>query len=345
MTTSDKIRDFDPNAIGDAGNNIYGLPFEVENARVVILPVPWEVTVSYSAGTAEGPEAIYEASYQVDLCYPLLKDAWKTGVAMDEENAALKIKGQALREKAEKYIDLYSQGKLPERHADMLSILEEINAACAEMNAWVKSESLKYMEQGKFVAVLGGDHSTPLGLMQALAGKHTSFGILHIDAHADLRNAYEGFEFSHASIMFNAIKMPQISQLVQDAKRHGVVVRPVDVLHSDRDSTIDADGAVLGRLSIPMAGAYNASKHAVVALAESLRLEIGLRIAVILAEAGAIKTQFRATPKQASGDLPPRRDGQVVERVDPGWAASGEPVASDRWSAPMVSVRRAVPMC
>jgi len=51
--------------------------------------------------------------------------------------------------------------------------------------------------------------------MQALAEKHTSFGILHIDAHADLREAYEGFEFSHASIMFNALKIPQIKQLVQ----------------------------------------------------------------------------------------------------------------------------------
>jgi agmatinase len=51
--------------------------------------------------------------------------------------------------------------------------------------------------------------------MQALAEKNPSFGILHIDAHADLRQAYEGFEYSHASIMFNAIKLPQISHLVQ----------------------------------------------------------------------------------------------------------------------------------
>jgi agmatinase len=71
------------------------------------------------------------------------------------------------------------------------------------------------MDQNKIVALLGGDHSTPLGLMQALAEKHSSFGILHIDAHADLREAYEGFEYSHASIMFNAIKIPQITHLVQ----------------------------------------------------------------------------------------------------------------------------------
>ena len=51
--------------------------------------------------------------------------------------------------------------------------------------------------------------------MQALADINQSFGILHIDAHADLREAYEGFEFSHASIMFNALKIQQISHLVQ----------------------------------------------------------------------------------------------------------------------------------
>jgi len=92
---------------------------------------------------------------------------------------------------------------------------EEINAACRKLNEWVMNQSLSQMDKGKIPALLGGDHSTPLGLMQALASKHKSFGILQIDAHADLRDSYEGFEFSHASIMFNALKIPQIKQLVQ----------------------------------------------------------------------------------------------------------------------------------
>jgi agmatinase len=71
------------------------------------------------------------------------------------------------------------------------------------------------MAQGKRVAVIGGDHSSPLGYFRALATKYPSFGILHIDAHADLRNAYEGFTYSHASIMFNALQIPQITRLVQ----------------------------------------------------------------------------------------------------------------------------------
>ncbi|MEI6577108.1 MAG: agmatinase [Bacteroidota bacterium] len=215
MTKSDKIKNFDPNDIGDENNNIYGLPFTVEDASVVIIPVPWEVTVSYNAGTAQGPEAVFEASYQVDLFDPNVKDAWKLGIAMDEINEELREKGQSLRLKAEKYIDLYSQGKVPEKNTSMRKILDEVNTACEAMNSWVKSESLKYLKQGKFVAVLGGDHSTPLGLIQAMAEKHKGFGILHIDAHADLRVAYEGFEFSHASVMYNATKMVQVERLVQ----------------------------------------------------------------------------------------------------------------------------------
>ena len=86
--------------------------------------------------------------------------------------------------------------------------------------------------------------------------------------------------------------------------------------------------SVLGRLSIPMAGAYNASKHAVVALAESLRLEIGPEIAVILVEPGAIKTQFRATLKQAWGDLPERAAGSKYERAILHYASKREEFAS-----------------
>jgi agmatinase len=97
----------------------------------------------------------------------------------------------------------------------MAKTLAEINAACSEMVQWVKDHVASLLDQGKIVALLGGDHSTPLGYLEALAERHKSFGILQIDAHADLREAYEGFIYSHASIMYNAIKIPQVSKLVQ----------------------------------------------------------------------------------------------------------------------------------
>lgn len=86
--------------------------------------------------------------------------------------------------------------------------------------------------------------------------------------------------------------------------------------------------SVLGRLSIPMAGAYNASKHAVVALGESLRLEIGPEIPVILVEPGAIKSAFRTTLKQAWGDMPERAAGTSYERAIHHYATRREDFAA-----------------
>ncbi|MBI2270930.1 MAG: agmatinase family protein [Bacteroidetes bacterium] len=215
MSKEDKIKNFDPNSIGDTNNNIYGLPFSTDEATIVVIPVPWEVTVSYSSGTAKGPQAVYDASYQVDLYDPYIKDAWKIGIAMEPVSKKLQTTSNGLRKKAEKYIAMYEAGKEPSSNKSMKLIQAEINKACRSMNEWVKERALHYIDNNKIVALLGGDHSTPLGLMQALAERHSSFAILQIDAHADLRDAYEGFEFSHASIMFNAIKIPQVSKLVQ----------------------------------------------------------------------------------------------------------------------------------
>jgi agmatinase len=173
------------------------------------------VTVSYQAGTASAPEAIREASLQVDLFDPFVPDAWKLGIAMQETNFDILEKSNLLRQKSEQYIHQLEQGLDPKSDNGMMEKLSVINLACQDLNQWVKDESTRLLDTQKLVAIVGGDHSTPLGLMQALAEKHSSFGILHLDAHADLREAYEGFEFSHASIMFNAIKILQVSKLVQ----------------------------------------------------------------------------------------------------------------------------------
>lgn len=215
MLKEDKIKNFNPNDLGNAGNNIYGLPFTIEESEVVIIPVPWEVTVSYNGGTALGPQAIFNASFQVDLFDPKIDDAWKIGLSMEPISDAIASKNESLRRKAETYIALLEEGETFETNEKMQDIRKTINAECLTMNNWLKAKSKTYLENNKLIAILGGDHSTPLGLLQALAEKNNSFGILQIDAHADLRDAYEGFEYSHASIMFNALKMPQISKLVQ----------------------------------------------------------------------------------------------------------------------------------
>jgi len=91
-----------------------------------------------------------------------------------------------------------------------------VNEGSLYMNNWVYEQTKALLGKNKLVAILGGDHSTPLGYMKAIAEKHGSFGILQIDSHCDLRDAYEGFVYSHASIMFNALfEIPELERLVQ----------------------------------------------------------------------------------------------------------------------------------
>ncbi|MCE3227125.1 MAG: agmatinase [Bacteroidetes bacterium] len=214
MTKQDKIKNFDPNGIGQLNDGMYGLPFSLEECETVLVPVPWEVTVSYGGGTADGPQAILDASYQVDLYDPVVKDAWKLGIAMDAIDENVRAKSNALRENAEKYIDALANGA-DENNSDMKSKAKDIQNECLWLNDWVKNRCLHFLNQNKLIGLVGGDHSTPLGMMQALSEKFGNYAILQIDAHADLRDAYEGFEFSHASIMFNALKIKQVEKLVQ----------------------------------------------------------------------------------------------------------------------------------
>jgi agmatinase len=204
------LRDFDPSAVSVSGT-LYGLPFDVESARLVVLPVPWEVTVSYGGGAARGPRSILEASGQVDLYDSEHPGAWKQGIAMAEIPSDLEAAGARLREEAAKCIAAISSGK----RKPSPSALRRVNDGCEVMVARVRREAKSLLEKGKLVAVLGGDHSVPLGLMQALAETGRSYGILHIDAHCDLREAYEGFVHSHASILYNALGIRAVTRLVQ----------------------------------------------------------------------------------------------------------------------------------
>ncbi|SIT78974.1 agmatinase family protein [Pontibacter indicus] len=210
-----KIATFDPNGVGDVNGGLFGLPFTIEESEVVLIPVPWEVTVSYSAGTAAGPQAIKEASPQLDLFDPAIKDAWKLGIAMEEISEEWAAVSENLRQRAENYINWLEDGSPETDRAEFENLPEEVTEKGEELLHWLKAKANHYLDQGKLVGVVGGDHSTPLGLMHALAERHEEYGILQVDAHADLRDAYEGFKYSHASIMFNALQLPQVKKLVQ----------------------------------------------------------------------------------------------------------------------------------
>src|SRR5262249_42924844 len=84
------------------------------------------------------------------------------------------------------------------------------------MNAWVHEQASRWLAAGKTVGVVGGDLSPPFGAIRAVAGRYPGVGILHVDAHADLRAAYEGFRWSHASIFYNVFhELPAVARIVQ----------------------------------------------------------------------------------------------------------------------------------
>lgn len=210
-----KIEDFNPSGVGLKNNNFIGLPFTEENARIFLFPVPWDVTVSYGAGTSTGPQNILNESVQLDLFDHEVPNAWKSGIYFKPIDLGWLNRGVELRHQSAKYIDYLEEGGDPVASREMNNILESVNHSARELNDWVYYNTRKLLKEGKLVGLIGGDHSTPLGYYKALSEHNQNFGILHIDAHSDLRNAYEGFQFSHASIMRNALENKSITKLVQ----------------------------------------------------------------------------------------------------------------------------------
>jgi agmatinase len=207
------MTDFDPNAAAAPDSGIFGLPFRPEGAELVLVPVPWEATTSYGGGTAGGPAAILSASHQVDLFDLELGRMYEHGIAMLPEPSLITRINRKARAKAKRIIE--AGGVIGDSEA-LVRALFKVNEWSEQVNTWVRETTEHWLAQGKIVGVVGGDHSVPFGAIQAYAQKVGSFGILHLDAHSDTRRAYEGFEWSHASIMENVLrKIPQVEKIVQ----------------------------------------------------------------------------------------------------------------------------------
>ncbi|WP_310555954.1 agmatinase family protein [Flavobacterium sp.] len=233
MTKEEIIQNFDPSQPGLADATIFGLPFSAQQSEIIIIPVPWEVTVSYGSGASEGPKAILEASFQVDLQHQEFSELWKLGMYYDEAPEHWAKDSIAYKKLAQPIIEALENGEDMESLPSLQFDLKKINAACRELHTEVKEKVLYWINKGKKVVLIGGDHSTPLGYYEALATQHDNFGILHLDAHMDLRIAYEGFTYSHASIMYNALQIPQISKIVQVGIRD-FCEQEVEVAQSNR---------------------------------------------------------------------------------------------------------------
>lgn len=204
---------FNPNSAASKDSGIFGLPYRLSESALVYLPVPWEVTTSYGGGTSLGPKAILDASRQVDLFDIEVLKPYECGLFLQKESPEVLRWNKAGKEKALPIIEV--GGDLSDQ-PELETLLKEVNALGSLLNDWVRKETLSLLKSGKIPAIVGGDHSVPFGAIQAAAEFFPQLGILHIDAHSDTRRAYEGFTWSHASIMYNVVtQIPQVAKLVQ----------------------------------------------------------------------------------------------------------------------------------
>ena len=183
--------------------SIFGQVCSYSSSRLVLLGVPWEVTVSYTAGTASGPKWIQQASSQLDFFDPQNQNnPSKEGIyfhymshlkSQNDQFRPLALKAQSLKEK------------------------QEVNQICAKMVQEVEKQVKKILDDKKLFGLIGGDHSVSEGALREVGKRFKGdFGLLHFDAHADMRDCYQGFTHSHASVMHNILQFQYAPQtLVQ----------------------------------------------------------------------------------------------------------------------------------
>lgn len=203
---------FDPNAAAAPGSGVFGLFNTESDARVVLLPVPFDATTSYGKGAAKGPRAILEASRQVDLFDLETGRPYETGVFMLDESADVRAWNDEANDLSEAVIEAAG---IVAGDPELEGALARVNEISARVNDFTYREAKRLIDSKKIVGLIGGDHAVPFGCIRAHAESFPGLGVLHFDAHADLRPAYEGFEWSHASIMNNVARHCGIDKLVQ----------------------------------------------------------------------------------------------------------------------------------
>lgn len=241
---------FDPNAAAAPESGLFGLPDDPQGARVHVLGVPFDATTSFRKGTARGPEAIRAASRQVDLYDHWNGRPYQAGIWMAPSEARVVAWNEEASRAAEPVIAAGGVGSDPK----LRKAAERVDAIGVELNRWVEERTNASLDQGKLCALVGGDHSTPFGAIQAHATRFPGLGILHVDAHADLRPAYEGFTWSHASILRNvAERIPGVARIVQIGVR--------DFSEEERDFIAASDGRIQTLFDLDWADAKHAGQN------------------------------------------------------------------------------------
>jgi agmatinase len=210
MTRAELDLHFDHQGAAARGKGIFGLRATPKDAQIILLPVPWEATVSYGGGTAEGPSTILQASTQVDLFDLELGSLYDAPIAMLPESSDVRAWNKQAKKHAFKVMEKGFKDASNRKDA------EAVDALSGKVNAFVYAQTKQILSQGKTPGLVGGEHSTPLGAITACAEAHKGMGVLHFDTHCDLRLAFEDLAHSHASIMRHvAEEVPGIAKVTQ----------------------------------------------------------------------------------------------------------------------------------
>lgn len=156
-----------------------GIPEEFaqeSSAEVVLIPVPYDGTSTYGKGADNGPEAIFDAAENMEL-YDIETDS-----------------------------EVYKKGVFI---APTVTEESSPEAMCEE----VEKQFTKYINDGKFVTMLGGEHSVSIGAIQAMRKMHGDISVLQLDAHSDLRPEYHGSACNHACALHKASKETNLIQV------------------------------------------------------------------------------------------------------------------------------------
>lgn len=206
---------FNPDGAGVDTGTYFGMPCSPETADLVLISAPWDVTVTHGAGASYAPDALIEASTRLNFYDPAAPNVWKRGIATADIDYSLQDLSQRLRHDARRVIEHLEQGGSTSDDYVVRKI-RRVNEGSAELNLNIRKQAAHWLEQGKVVGLVGGDHSTAYGMVMALAEQNEAFGILHLDAHGDLREAAYGFQHAHTSIMHNILcDIPQVERIVQ----------------------------------------------------------------------------------------------------------------------------------
>lgn len=225
---------FDPDAAADPASGLFGLDPDPREAGVHVIAVPFDATASYRKGAWRGPAAVLRASHQVELLDLEHGRPYEAGICYVADDGAVEAANREATALADRVI---AAGGRVEGDAELSEALVKVNAIGTRVNGIVRERAERALDEDKLPVVLGGDHSVPFGAIEACAERHPRMGILHFDAHADLRAAFEGFTWSHASIMENVLRrIPAVAQLVQVGIR--------DVGAAEMDAIRGSDGRV-----------------------------------------------------------------------------------------------------